>query len=152
MQAVNNEPDYLVLYGQCRRKIAHLETQINKMVAKHNKEVETLKKELNYPKLVVNTGNISQPHKVLLTVCQVTNTTAGELMGETRNRTTVIARQLFFYVGRYEYNFNWATMSDLLGRHHSTAIHGSKRYSEFLELGYKQETKMYNAVIQHLKQ
>ena len=46
MQAVNNEPDYLVLYGQCRRKIAHLETQINKMVAKHNKEVETLKKEL----------------------------------------------------------------------------------------------------------
>lgn len=147
MQQVKTEVDYLVLYGKTRQKVRALESQLERLIARHNIEVEMLKAELNSPKHKATFQKKDLITDLLLEVCKVTNTTAGQLMSPSRERNIVTARHLFFYIARHEYNQSWAKMTRLLDRHHSSGIHGAAQYANYLNLGYKGENKLYNMVM-----
>ena len=147
MQQVKTEVDYLVLYGKTRQKVRALESQLERLIARHNIEVEMLKAELNSPKHKATFQKKDLITDLLLEVCKATNTTAGQLMSPSRERNIVTARHLFFYIARHEYNQSWAKMTRLLDRHHSSGIHGAAQYANYLNLGYKGETKLYNMVM-----
>jgi len=49
MQQAKTEVDYLILYGKTRQKVRALELQLERLIARHNIEVEMLKAELNSP-------------------------------------------------------------------------------------------------------
>lgn len=152
MLATEAEIDYLVLYGKARQKIRALELQLERLITKHSHEMERLKSELNNPKIKSTFDKKDLINDLLLEVCKVTGTTAGQLMGPSRERDVVTARHLFWYIARHEYNFNWSKMTNLLDRHHSTAIHGAAQYANYLNFGYKGETKMYKMVMLAMKQ
>ena len=147
MLANKTEVDYLVLYGKTRQRVRALEQQLERLIAKHNVEVETLKAELNNPTRKATFQNKSVINDLLLEVCKATNTTAGQLMGPSRERNIVTARHLFFYIARHEYNQSWAKMTRLLDRHHTSGMHGAAQYANYLNLGYKGETKLYSMVM-----
>lgn len=152
MLATKTEVDYLILYGKARQKIKALELQLERLITKHNIEVEMLKAELHNPKVKATFSKKEIINELLLTVCKVTNTTAGQLMGSSRERNIVTARHLFFYIARHEFNFSWAKMTGLLDRHHTSGMHGAAQYANYLNLGYKSETKLYNMVMLAMKQ
>lgn len=147
MQQIKTEVDYLVLYGKTRQKVRALESQLERLIARHNIEIEMLKAELNSPKHKATFQKKDLITDLLLEVCKVTNTTAGQLMSPSRERNIVTARHLFFYIARHEYNQGWAKMTRLLDRHHSSGIHGAAQYANYLNLGYKGETKLYKMVM-----
>ncbi len=68
-------------------------------------------------------------------------------MSPSRERNIVTARHLFFYIARHEYNQSWAKMTRLLDRHHTSGMHGAAQYANYLNLGYKGETKLYKMVM-----
>lgn len=146
------EIDYLVLYGKTRQKVKALESQIERLITKHNIEVQMLKAELNNPAVKAAVSKKEVINDLLLAVCKVTNTTAGQLMGQSRERNIVTARHLFFYIARHEFNFSWAKMTALLDRHHTSGMHGAAQYANYLNLGYKGETKLYKMVMLTMKQ
>ena len=148
MLANKTEVDYLVLYGKTRQKVRALEQQLERLIAKHNVEVETLKAELNNPTRKATFKNKSVINDLLLEVCKATNTTAGQLMGPSRERNIVTARHLFFYIARHEFNFSWVKITGLLDKHHTSGIHGAAQYATYLKLNYKLETKLYKAVME----
>ena len=147
MQQAKTEVDYLILYGKTRQKVRALELQLERLIARHNIEVEMLKAELNSPQHKALTAKKELINELLLEVCKVTNTTAGQLMSPSRERNIVTARHLFFYIARHEYNQSWAKMTRLLDRHHTSGMHGAAQYANYLNLGYKGETKLYKMVM-----
>ena len=151
MQQAKTEVDYLILYGKTRQKVRALELQLERLIARHNIEVEMLKAELNSPQHKTLTAKKELINELLLEVCKVTNTTAGQLMGPSRERNIVTARHLFFYIARHEFNFSWVKITGLLDRHHTSGIHGATQYATYLKLNYKLETKLYKAVMEAVK-
>lgn len=151
MQQAKTEIDYLILYGKTRQKVKALEAQIERLINRHNVEVEMLKAELNNPKYKLNFTKKELINELLLEVCKATNTTAGQLMSQSRERNIVIARHLFWYIARHEYNMSWAKMTRLLDRHHTSAMHGAQQFANYLNLGYKGETKLYKMVLEAMK-
>ena len=151
MLATKTEVDYLVLYGKARQKIRALELQLERLITKHSHEMERLKSELNNPKIKSTFDKKDLINDLLLEVCKVTGTTAGQLMSQSRERNIVIARHLFWYIARHEYNLSWAKMTRLLDRHHTSAMHGAQQFANYLNLGYKGETKLYKMVLEAMK-
>ncbi len=151
MQQQKTEIDYIILYGKTRQKVVALESQIERLITRHNIEVEMLKAELNSPKHKTKFAKKEVIHNLLLEVCKATNTTAGQLMGVNRERNIVTARHLFWYIARHEYNFSWAKMTRLLDRHHTSAMHGAQQYANYLKLGYSLENRLYNTVLEAMQ-
>lgn len=144
------DADYIILYGKARRQIKMLEDQLERVIEKHSTEIQLLKNELNNPRIKAIEPHQSTMHKLLLTVCHVTNTTAGQLMSSGRERQIVTARHLFFYICRHEFNISWAKMTRLLDRHHTSAMHGAQQYANYLNLNYHLETKLHKTVMDTL--
>jgi chromosomal replication initiation ATPase DnaA len=142
----NTEIDYIILYGKARRKIKALELQLDRIINRHNHEIQQLKSELLKPSIKRLYKDKSQINKLLLVVCDVTGTTAGQLIGGGRERHIVLARHLFFYIGRNDYNISWSKLSGLLDMNHTSAMHGAAQYEIYLKYNYQLEQKMYNQV------
>ena len=140
--------DYMVLYAKAKQTIWHLESKLESISTKYAQEVESLKHELNNPVIKKAIRKRDLMTDLLLAVCRVTNTTAGQVMGPSRDRNAVTARHLFFYIARNEYNISWAKMARLVGRHHTSAMHGAAQYANYINLNYSLETKMYNSVME----
>jgi chromosomal replication initiation ATPase DnaA len=151
MQQAKTEVDYLVLYGKTRQKVRALESQLERLINRHSLEVEMLKAELNSPQHKAIFAKKELINDLLLEVCKATNTTAGQLMSPSRDRNIVTARHLFFYIARHEYNINWAKMTRLLDRHHTSGMHGAAQYANYLNLGYGLETKLYKMVMEAMQ-
>lgn len=145
--------DYLVLYGKARRKITSLEMRIDSLIERHEQEVQRLKMEMQNPKVkAIYHDYESIINRLLTNTCKVCNVTVGQMVSGARERNIVTARHLFFYVGRNEFNFHWTKLTRLLGMNHTSAIHGAEQYATYLKLGYKMEQKLFNEVMELMKQ
>jgi len=77
-------------------------------------------------------------------VSTASQTTLKEMKGRSRIRECVIARQVFFYIGRRA-GFSWKKLGQYLLRDHSTAIHGYNQMSYYIAMPKmnKSESQIY---------
>ena len=137
------ENNYLLAYAKCKQKVAYLEHHLETLIQKHEREVAELKNELQNPVVDWKRPQPRNMGRLLQAVCRVCDLTPGQLISPQRKRDYVVARHLFFYVGRHEMKLPWAKLGNYLTRDHSTAIWGGAQFESYLKLGYKMETKLY---------
>lgn len=66
-------------------------------------------------------------------VSSASQTTVKDMKGRSRIRECVIARQVFFYIGRRA-GFSWKKLGQYLLRDHSTAIHGYNQMAYYITM------------------
>lgn len=133
--------DYYVEYLKERRQVRYLENKIDLIERNYQKEIERLKQMIINP---INKMNKNEDLVYILQrVCDVTGIMPHDVFSNTRKREIVIARQLFCYVTMTHYTYTWVSIGKFLNRDHSTIIHSVKTYSDYIQMGYKQEVKFY---------
>jgi len=82
--------------------------------------------------------------EIAMAVSTASQTTLKEMKGRSRIRECVIARQVFFYIGRRA-GFSWKKLGQYLLRDHSTAIHGYNQMSYYVAMPKmnKSESQIY---------
>lgn len=66
-------------------------------------------------------------------VSTASGVTVSEMRSPNRERHNVIARQVFFYIGRRA-GFSWMKLGQYMLRDHSTAIHGYRQINDLMSL------------------
>lgn len=144
------ETNYLLAYAKCKQKVAYLERHLEGLIAKHEREVSQLKQELINPVIDWKKPQPKNMGRLLQAVCKVCDLTPGQMISPQRKRECVIARHLFYYVGRHEMKMPWSKLGAYLTRDHSTALWGCAQFQNYLQMGYKMETQMYYDVLAEL--
>lgn len=133
--------DYYVSYLKERRQVRYLESKVENIESKYQKEIERLKT------MIINPINKMNKNKELLEilqkVCDASGIMPHDILSKTRKREVVIARQLFCYLTMTYYNYTLVQVGRFLARDHSTVIHSVNAYTDYLQMKYKNETAIY---------
>jgi chromosomal replication initiator protein len=134
--------DYILAYSKSSRRVRELENKLAFTVAKYEKEIAGLKKEILAPKIKF-TSKMGQFEKVLQVACMVCNVTPAEVLSKMRRGDIMTARHLVVYLLRHDYALHYAEIGRKLHRDHSTAINSFKQFSNSLEYR-REERRIYN--------
>ena len=110
--------------------------------------LEKAKQEIKEYKLILD--DLDNPitefplDEIARAVCTSSQITIKEMKGRSRVRECVVARQVFFYIGRRA-GFSWKKLGQYLLRDHSTAIHGYNQMSYYIAMPKmnKSESQIY---------
>ena len=134
--------DYILAYSKSSRRVRELENKLAYTVAKYEKEIAGLKKQILAPRIKF-TSKMGQFEKVLQVCCMVCNVTPAEVMSKDRHGYIMTARHLIVYIMRHDFTLHYAEIGRRLNRDHSTAINSFKAFSNSLEYR-KEEKRLYN--------
>jgi chromosomal replication initiator protein len=134
--------DYILAYSKSSRRVRELENKLAYTVAKYEKEIASLKKEILAPRIKF-TSKMGQFEKVLQVACMVCNVTPSEVLSKGRRGDIMTARHLVVYLLRHDYALHYAEIGRRLNRDHSTAINSFKQFSNSLDYR-KEERRIYN--------
>jgi chromosomal replication initiation ATPase DnaA len=132
--------DYYLKYLDASRKLKNTEKMSESRIRELESEVYKLKVQLINPATPPNANR--EMLAILRAVSEVSMVTPGDIIGPERKRPISIVRFCFMYIAK-DYGFTHAAIGRFVNRDHSTVIHGVKCYENYLELGYKYETRIY---------
>lgn len=133
--------DYYVSYLKERRQVRYLESKVENIESKYQKEIERLKTMIINPIHKMNKNK--ELLEILQKVCDASGIMPHDILSKTRKREVVIARQLFCYLTMTYYNYTLVQVGRFLNRDHSTVIHSVNAYTDYLQMKYKNETAIY---------
>ena len=133
--------DYYVEYLKERRQVRYLESKVENIESKYQKEIERLKTMIINPIHKMNKNK--ELLEILQKVCDASGIIPHDILSKTRKREVVIARQLFCYLTMTFYNYTLVQVGRFLNRDHSTVIHSVNAYTDYLQMKYKMETAIY---------
>lgn len=133
--------DYYVEYLKERRQVRYLESKVENIESKYQKEIERLKTMIINPIHKMNKNK--ELLEILQKVCDASGIMPHDILSKTRKREVVIARQLFCYLTMTYYNYTLVQVGRFLSRDHSTVIHSVNAYTDYLQMKYKNETAIY---------
>lgn len=133
--------DYYVSYLKERRQVRYLESKVENIESKYQKEIERLKTMIINPIHKMNKNK--ELLEILQKVCDASGIMPHDILSKTRKREVVIARQLFCYLTMTYYNYTLVQVGRFLSRDHSTVIHSVNAYTDYLQMKYKMETAIY---------
>jgi len=139
--------DYILAYSKSSRRVRELENKLAYTVAKYEKEIAELKKEILAPKIKF-TSKMGQFEKVLQVACMVCNVTPAEVLSKGRRGDIMLARHLIVYILRHDFAMHYAAIGRKLNRDHSTAINSFKQFGYALD--YRKEEKRIYATAKEL--
>ena len=133
--------DYILAYSKSSRRVRELENKLAYTVAKYEKEIAGLKKEILAPKIKF-TSKMGQFEKVLQVACMVCNVTPVEVLSKNRHGYIMTARHLIVYILRHDFTLHYAEIGRKLNRDHSTAMNSFKQFTYMLDYR-KEEQRLY---------
>ena len=131
------ELDYVVEYYKLKRKLIHQEKYYLAKLHKKNKEIEKLK---NYIKNPIRKSDYTL-NNILSIVAQLTDVLQQDILGRSRETEIINARHLFCYISYIHNRYSLKKIGEFLNRDHSTVINSIKQYQNYLDCGYKRETR-----------
>jgi len=132
--------DFYNKYLDTSRKLRNVQKISESRIRELEKEIYKLKIQLINPATPPNANR--ELLAILKAVSEVSMVTPGDITGPERKRPISIVRFCFMYIAK-DYGFTHAAIGRFVNRDHSTVIHGVKCYQNYLELGYKYETRIY---------
>jgi chromosomal replication initiation ATPase DnaA len=132
--------DFYLKYLDATRKLSNTQKISESRIRELEKEIYKLKIQLINPATPPNANR--ELLAILKAVSEVSMVTPGDITGPERKRPISIVRFCFMYIAK-DYGFTHAAIGRFVNRDHSTVIHGVKCYQNYLELGYKYETRIY---------
>lgn len=133
--------DYYVEYLKERRQVRYLESKVENIESKYQKEIERLKTMIINPIHKMNKNK--ELLEILQKVCDASGIMPHDILSKTRKREIVIARQLFCYITVKYFNYTLKNVGNFLNRDHSTVVHSVNAYTDYLQMKYKNETTIY---------
>jgi len=133
--------DYIQAYSKSSRRVRELENKLAYTVARYEKEIAGLKKEILAPRIKF-TSKMGEFEKVLQVACMVCNVTPSEVLSKMRRGDIMVARHLVVYLLRHDFALHYAEIGRRLNRDHSTAINSFKQFGNSLDYR-KEERRIY---------
>jgi len=132
--------DYYLKYLDATRKLQNTQKMSESRIRELESEVQKLKVQLINPKKLPDENK--ELIAILQAVSEASMVTPLDITGPERKRPISIVRFCFMFIAK-DYGFTHAAIGRFANRDHSTVIHGVKCYQNYLELGYKYETRIY---------
>ena len=132
-------------------KITHKST-----IRRYTSEISALKKKIaeleekirNPFTPVIHDASLEE---LLCIVANVTNQLPENIIGKKRNREFIIARHLFWYIGKIHLRYKLVTLGLYCGVHHSTVVHGIKSVGDAIDMNFNPEKNLYIEIMKELE-